>query len=312
MDIVLAIVAPIFGIVLFGYGASRFGLFGEEQAATLSKFVFNFIIPTFLFSTFATRDLPDAIPWGLFGSYYIGVFALYLVGMIVALAAFRRNFMGAVLTGMGAGYGNTVLLGLPLVLRAFGDEGAIPLFLILAVHSLLIMTTTTVLLEIGKNANAALLKLPGKIAIGIFTNPLIVGLLLGLAFNFGNIPLPTILSEMFKILQGAVVPCALFTMGASLAQYGFAGRLGQSVFLVFAKCIAMPALVFALAEYVFGLPPLWVMVATLAAAQPIGVNVYLFAQRYGTAQAISSTSIFLSTAFSILSLPVILYLFDVG
>ena len=50
----------------------------------------------------------------------------------------------------------------------------------------------------------------------------------------------------------------------------------------------------------------------LIAAQPAGVNVYLFAQRYGTAQAIASTSIFLSTAFSIFSLSAILYLFDVG
>ena len=49
----------------------------------------------------------------------------------------------------------------------------------------------------------------------------------------------------------------------------------------------------------------------LLAAQPTGVNVYLFAQRYGTAQALASTTIFLSTAFSIFSLPVVLYLFGI-
>ena len=54
------------------------------------------------------------------------------------------------------------------------------------------------------------------------------------------------------------------------------------------------------------------MAAVLLAAQPTGVNVYLFAQRYGTAQALASTTIFLSTAFSIFSLPVVLYLFGIG
>ena len=113
-------------------------------------------------------------------------------------------------------------------------------------------------------------------------------------------------------MQGAVLPCALFAMGATLAQYGFKGRLGQSIFVVAAKCVILPAIVYVLGAHVFDLPPVWTMVAVLIAAQPAGVNVYLFAQRYGTAQAIASTSIFLSTAFSIFSLSAILYLFDVG
>lgn len=312
MEIVIEIVMPVFGVVLMGYLATRVGWFSEESAAGLAKFVFNFVIPLFLFRTFATRDLPETIPWGLFGSYYLGIIAVYGLGIVVARTVFKRDLMGATLTGMGCSFGNTMLLGLALVLRTFGDEGAIPLFLVLSIHGLTLMTGTTILLELGRNADAAKGELPAKVAKGIVTNPLLMGLALGLTFNFAELGIPKIIDDFFGIMEGAVLPCALFAMGATLAQYGFKGRLGQSLFVVGTKCVILPAIVFVLARYVFELEPVWAMVTVLIAAQPTGVNVYLFAQRYGTAQAIASTSIFLSTAFSIVSLSAILYLFDVG
>ena len=312
MDIVIDIVAPVFGVVLLGYLATRIGWFSEQSAASLSSFVFNFVIPLFLFRTFATRDLPETVPWGLFGSFYLSVFAAYGLGILVGRTVFGRDLMGATLTGMGCCFGNTMMLALPLVLRTFGDEGSIPLFLLLSVHGLTLMTGTTVLLETGRNAGAALYSLPGKVLSSIVTNPLMLGLALGLSFNFTGLDIPTVADDFFIIMQGAVLPCALFAMGATLAQYGFKGRLGQSIFVVAVKCALLPAMVYLLGAHVFHLPPVWTMTAVLVAAAPSGVNTYLFAQRYGTAEAIASTSIFLSTAFSVLSLSAILYLFDVG
>jgi hypothetical protein len=61
---------------------------------------------------------------------------------------------------------------------------------------------------------------------------------------------------------------------------------------------------------VFSLSPHWTFVAVLLAAQPTGVNAYLFAERYSS--ALATTTVFLSTAFSLLALPVLLYLREVG
>ena len=63
---------------------------------------------------------------------------------------------------------------------------------------------------------------------------------------------------------------------------------------------------------VFSLSPHWTFVAVQLAAQPTGVNAYLFAERYSSAQALATTTVFLSTAFSLLALPVLLYLREVG
>jgi predicted permease len=73
-----------------------------------------------------------------------------------------------------------------------------------------------------------------------------------------------------------------------------------------AKLIAHPLIVWALATYVFDVPPLWAKVAIICAATPVGVNVYLFGERYGAGQAESAAAILISTVFSMLTLTVIL------
>ena len=69
----------------------------------------------------------------------------------------------------------------------------------------------------------------------------------------------------------------------------------------------MPALVYLLASRVFDIEPLWMMVAVMMAAQPTGVMTYIFAEKYKVGQAIATTSIFLSTSLSMVTLSVILF-----
>jgi malonate transporter len=63
---------------------------------------------------------------------------------------------------------------------------------------------------------------------------------------------------------------------------------------------------------VFAFSAHWTFIAVLMASQPTGINAYLFAERYNTAQALATTSVFLSISFSLLSIPVLLYFYQAG
>jgi predicted permease len=143
---------------------------------------------------------------------------------------------------------------------------------------------------------------------GLCTNPVIVALALGFSWNMLALPLPSTIEALAKLLGQAAAPCALFATGAALSQYRIAGNLAESLWLVLIKIIIQPILVWLLAHYVFQLPPLWTAVAVLIAALPTGVNAYLFAQRYKVGIATATTTIFLSTALSLLTLPLVLWL----
>ena len=76
--------------------------------------------------------------------------------------------------GFTSTFPNTVLLGIPVVLMVFGEEATVPLFLIISLHSTLLLPVTTILIEIAKGRNASLSKVTGNALRGIATNPIII------------------------------------------------------------------------------------------------------------------------------------------
>ena len=99
---------------------------------------------------------------------------------------------------------------------------------------------------------------------------------------------------------------ALATMGASLAGFRLSGAVADAGLSVVLKLIAHPLLVWLLATYVFDLKPLWRDVATVMAALPVGINVYLLADRYQAGVGSGVTAILVSTALSVASIAVVL------
>ena len=88
-----------------------------------------------------------------------------------------RRFFGlkgipAVVAGFAAGQANTVFVGVPMILKAYGDEGAVPLFLLIAVHLPVTMTLATILAE-GRRAS------PLLIVRRLLTHPIVVGIIAG-------------------------------------------------------------------------------------------------------------------------------------
>ena len=312
MNSVLEISVPVFGIGIIGYLATRLGWFSAQAGEGLARFVFDFAIPALLLRTFANAKLPDDMPLDLLGSYYLPIAIFYLLGMLVARYFYARPLGGQVITGFSFTYGNAVLLGLPLVLLTLGNEASLPYFILLSVHALSLFTVTTVLLEISRHREARPLKVVSKVLLGLIKNPILIGIVGGIALNRLGLPLTGALDTTAGYFQNSVAACSLFALGVSMTKYRIAGQLKQSMMVVLAKNIAFPVCVYLACTQVFLLSTHWTFIAVLMAAQPTGVNAYLFADRYHTAQALATTSVFLSTAFSLLTIPLLLYFYQSG
>jgi predicted permease len=308
LETVFNVAAPLFGIGLLGYLAARIGWFSDEAAGGLARFVFDFAVPLMLVRVLSQAELPDTFPWPLLVAFYGPAAALYAFGILVSGHVFDRDLTGRTISGFSCSFGNAVLLALPLALLTLGDAGMVPFLILLAVHGLAYFTATTVLLEYARRQDRPLNQLPAGIARGLVTNPIILGLAVGVLMNLVGLSLPGPLDRTLEYMQAAVTPCALFSLGAALTQCRIAGGLGEPLFAVAVKTLLMPVLVWSLAVHVFALPSAWSRAAILLAAMPTGVNVYLFAVRYAAAKELATTTVFLSTAFSLLSVSVVLYL----
>ena len=296
----------------FGYGATFTRVFDRAAANALAAFVFYFAIPVMLFRSMATTTLPDEIAWGYLLSYFLGFALVFAIGMTVARAAFGGSLARQVIIGFSAAFGNTVLLGIPLVLTSFGEQAGLPLFLMMAFHGTVLFTTLTVILEIGRGGRDELRAVPMKAVMGLVSNPILWGMAGGIAFNLLALELPGPIDRWATLIAGAAVPCALFSVGASLRVYRIAGALPPAMMIVALKLVVLPLVVWLLAVAVFDVPPLWAKVVILLAALPVGVNAYLFGTRYDAGQAESAAAILLSSVLSVVTLPLVLYWLGAG
>jgi predicted permease len=308
LDVIFGIILPVFGTLGLGYAAARHGVFDEAANRGLSLFVFNFALPLMLFRAIARAELPDAMPWGYLLSYYIGAFTVFGLAMAAARTLFGRRLDEQAVLGLGAGFSNTGMLGIPLVMTAYGPPAALPLFVMIACHSLLILPPATALIEAGRGGTQSLAATLRKLGKSVLATPIIWGLSCGLAFALGGVPLPGPIDAVASGLGAAATPCALFALGASLTRYGLSGNLREPAVLVVLKTLVHPLLVWLLATFVFDVPPLWVATGVLLAALPAGVTPYLFAQRYGLCQSSVASTVFLSTLLSVGTLSALLFL----
>lgn len=291
----LLIVLPVFGLIAVGYGSARFRFVGERTSYGLSDFVFVLAIPCLLFRTLARATIPDVQPWGYWLAYFLALGVVWVLAMLAASRLFARKGPELVVAGFSAAQSNTVLVGIPIILKAVGEAGAVPLALLIAVHLPVTVTLATVMAE-GRSAS------PLRIGHALVTHPVVIGILMGSLARpvVGLIPSP-----VWTIIDGlaaAAVPCALVSLGMSMVRYGLVSGMRLPILLSALKLLVHPALVFVLATMVFTMPKPWAMVAVLFAACPCGINAYLFAERYKAGVADASTAIALSTLISVVTM----------
>ena len=221
MSVVIEIITPVLILTMLGFGAVKLGLFPKQAADGLAKFVFDFAVPILLIRTFATTDLPEHFPWQLFLSFYLPAALIYFIGFIVGRYVFKQNYMDQILNGFSWSFGNNVLIGLPVVILTFGEKGTLPFLILLSIHGLLYFTFSSIFLEIGRQSGTRFSL--REMLKGLITNPVIFGISVGLTLNFLNIPIPTFIDVVASHMQAAVTPCALFSLGVALTNYGVFG-----------------------------------------------------------------------------------------
>ncbi|WP_020179500.1 AEC family transporter [Methylopila sp. M107] len=294
------IVLPTFGLIGLGWLAGQLKLLGNRAGDGLSDYVFLLAVPSLIFRTLSEGGTPTENPWGYWIAYFGGVAVVWTVAMLLATKLFGRDRREAAIHGFSAGQSNTVLVGVPLILNVYGDAGAIPLFLLLAIHLPIMMSAAAILIETASEGGKGF-AIAKKLALTIVTHPIILALVAGLiAQRYGFRPSGALKSFVDQ-LAATASPCALVAMGLALKRFGFVSDLKAVATISTLKLVVHPFLVWLLAFHVLSVPPVWAGVAVLFAAMPCGINAYLIAARYKVAEPTASAAVAVSTAISVVT-----------
>src|SRR5690606_16125184 len=138
-----------------------------------------------------------------------------------------------------------------------GREGFELLSLIIAVHLPVMIVASIVLFGVFGHGGGSIdpLEVIRRFLHRIAKNPLVVGILCGLAWRITGLPLPPLAARLVDALAGIAGPLALFAMGLGLRKFGISGNVMPAIVLSALKLFLMPAVALG-AALLLGLPPL--------------------------------------------------------
>ena len=307
-SLVLSSLLPVILLISAGFAAARLHWVRETAVKDLSNLVFFLLMPALLFRTMG-RVYVEQLDFKPVAAYFLAVGVL-VVGTFL-LQGFNRR---AAVLALAVTYSNAIMIGIALVTLVFGQAGLVTLLTLIPVHSLVLLTGATVLLELAMASESASgsarqrwLSTVLKALQNALFHPLTLPLLAGLLFAQTGWVLPPMMEMPLDLLARAFSPMALILVGVTLGFTRVGSHWRGALKLAAVKNILHPMLVYGLCLGlgVTGLP-MAVMVA--AAALPMGANVFLFSQRYSVAQELITASVAVSTVMSMLTLTLALML----
>jgi malonate transporter len=314
---VLLKLLAILCVIAIGYVVQRARWLGEgDVGRTLGNVAYYIFVPALLFRTTCRLDFAT-MPWDTLVAFFVPVVALML-GVYGVLRWRRRPdepVAAPCVRSISACFGNSVQMGIPMAAAMFGEAGLSIHVAIVSLHALTLLTVLTALVELDLardrvrqgQAEAHVGHMLLTTVRNTVIHPVVLPILLGLAWNAGGLGLPGLVDETLLQLGQAVVPMCLVLIGMSLAYHGFQGTLKGALVLSALKLVLLPAAVLVAGHWGFGLTGLPLAVIVMCAALPVGNNALIFSQRYHALEAEATATVVLSTFLFAVTAPLWLW-----
>ena len=200
---------PVFLVIVVGYVLKQIGILNDGFVKTANKFNFVVTLPVLLFVDLSTTDIIGDfdITYVLYCAF---VTTVAFFGLWIA-AKFLIKDKKIVGEFVQAGYrSSAAILGVAFIQNIYGDSGMAPVMIIGCVPLFNIFAVEK---DGGGKGNII------NSLINIVKNPIIIGIVLGVAASLLKIDFPEIIDKTLASLAKMASPLALITIGA-----GFEGR----------------------------------------------------------------------------------------
>jgi len=288
------VLLPVLVLVVIGALLQRCRPMDSDTLVTLNLY---FFVPAYLFA----RILESELSWGDIAQ--IGLLVMVPMGLagIPAYICFRlsgqsRETLAAMLAGglfMNAGN-----FGVPVVELAFGPEGGKVQALVVMFANLCVFLFGYTILAMGSGGG-------WRSLFGYFRLPYFYVVVAALALRDSRVAVPAGCIDAARYIANGLVPVALATLGAQLANRANWPRWSNIVPVLILKLVLMPA-VTALVAWLFGCWPWPGAILIVSAAAPSAVNVLLLTMQVDGDTETASTCVFWTTLCSALTVATLL------
>ncbi|MEW6449856.1 MAG: AEC family transporter [Pseudomonadota bacterium] len=308
---VLNLALPYFGLIFLGFACGRLKTIPDSGLAWMDFFILYMTLPALFYRILAKTPFEQLNNVPFIVTTTLATFLVLALSFGVAFL-FRRDLAEASSAALAGAYGNIGYMGPGLALATLGAQAAAPVALIFCFETLLFFSLLPFMMALARPSSQSAGALALEVIRKIVLHPLLIATALGVLSAAVNFEPPVALDKLLQFLQGASAPCALFTLGVTVALRPFQRVPWEVPVLVLVKLVVHPVVMLAMLMALGPFDPSWAATAVLMAALPPALNVFVLARQYNSWVEPASGSVLLGTLVSVATLTTVMWLVQHG
>jgi predicted permease len=299
MTTVFSQMAVLFLVLALGYIGSKAKIMNAESNKMLSRLILNITVPGLILSSVmdgsVTATGNEALAFMLYVllSLVLTVIIAWPVPSLCRTAPEDRG-----LTRFLIVFGNSGFMGYPVIQAIFGN-GALFYVTLFGIPVNILLYSLGILLTSGKKEKFDVRKL--------LTPTVITSIAAVVIFAF-RIPMPKIIVDTTTLVGHITTPGAMLVIGSTLAGIPIRDVFSEKKVypVVFVKLIVIPVVTWLVMRLVVADARV-LGILIVKAAMPSAMAATMLTLQYGGNDKLASKAIFLTTLFSALTIPLLLY-----
>ena len=296
---------PIFLLMVLGYCLRVFHVVDQPFVKTLNSFNYKITLPVLLF-----RDIAESDFYSVWDTSYVlycffaTLFCILIIWLLTSLFYKDKPLRGEFIQ---ASYrGSAAVLGIAFIQNIYGNAGMAPLMIIGTVPlyniaAVLILSFSGPHREkLNKNTLLSSLR-------DIATNPIILGILLGMEVSLLGFSFPPILEKTLSNVSSLATPLALLGLGAGFEGAKAIKQIKPTLVCSAIKLLFQPALLLPVA-WLLGFRNEKMVAILIMLGAPTTVSCYIMAKNMGHEGVLTSGTVVATTFFSAITITFWLFL----
>lgn len=310
MTVLINQLLQLFIIICLGFVAYRLNIFNDKSNKALNRFVLDITLPLMMIdSVLSMKQRPEGSEVAfLFGASFIfylvmPVIAFIIVKIMVKTMNIVRSRQGAYMFMLI--FSNVGFMGFPILQAACGSQGDTAVFYAAVLNiffNLSAFTYGVIMIGYGEATRTAF-------QLKSLLSPGIISAFLAIIIYLLNIHFPSTMEDVISTVGGLTSPLAMILVGATLASIELSEVFNEWRIYVFSiiKQFLLPVLLYPVFRLFLG-DTLLFNVLFIEFLMPIANTALMLSGEYGGDTKFVSKTIFISTAMSLVTMPLTIYL----
>lgn len=299
-------VLVLFLLIVAGIIIKKRGIVTDHINAEISSLVINVCLPAFILSSMAFDFSLEV----LINSGMLVVLSFSIYGLSIAISKFLNKGLG--MKGAArdvyeyvAVFPNCGFMGYPVLHAAFGEEAVFYAAIYNLSFSVLVWSYGVFIMQRSHSENAEKRSVFSMLKSSV--NPAMIAVFLGFLMFLTGIKLPGPIYQTVKMIGSATTPLSMMFIGFILAEVHPRELFSdwRDFLLTVHRLVVLPTLVFFILT-ALGITGITLIIPVVITAMPAAANSAIIASRYKSDFRLASKLIFITTLFSILTIPVVI------